>query len=55
VIALTTQAMKRVGRFFFEVLTELKAELEISRARRLLESLPPSPRATSARARNDSG
>jgi DNA-binding NarL/FixJ family response regulator len=39
-----------------DVLTELKAELEISRARRLLESLPPSTRdATSARARNDSG
>ena len=40
-----------------DVLTELKAELEISRARRLLESLPPSTRdaTASARARNDSG
>jgi DNA-binding NarL/FixJ family response regulator len=40
-----------------DVLTELKAELEISRARRLLESLPlPTRDATaSARTRNDSG
>src|ERR1051325_5143647 len=40
-----------------ELLTELKAELEISRARRLLDSLPQGPDAVepSARPRNDSG
>jgi len=39
-----------------DVLTELKAELEISRARRLLDSLPqPATAAASPRARNDSG
>jgi ATP/maltotriose-dependent transcriptional regulator MalT len=40
-----------------DVLTELKAELEISRARLLLDSLPQSTRAsdTSPRPRNDSG
>src|SRR5207244_396018 len=41
-----------------ELLTELKAELEISRARRLLDSLPQATEAgepSAARARNDSG